>query len=65
MAKKKAGGGKKGGGKKAGKKVDFDTSAEALGIFGVNPRDIIRTPLGVEAIVLGVAKGDLWIQCIC
>jgi hypothetical protein len=28
----------------------------------VNARDIIRTPLGVEATVLGVAKGELWIQ---
>ena len=55
---KKGGGGKKAG----GKKQDFDTSSEALGIFGLNKYDILDTPLGVEATVVGVVKGKLWIE---
>uniref|UniRef100_A0A7S4FAM5 Uncharacterized protein n=1 Tax=Chrysotila carterae TaxID=13221 RepID=A0A7S4FAM5_CHRCT len=53
--------GKKGG-KKKGKKEPMDTSPLALQPYGCAPRDIIQTPLGVKATVLGVQKGDLWLQ---
>jgi len=54
------------GGKKKGKKGKgggaMETTPAALQPYGVGVRDIIQTPLGVEATVLGVQKGDLWLQ---
>lgn len=55
---------KKGGKKGKGKGPAFLTDAEALGPYGVRVRDIIRTPLGVEAEVVGVSSKDglLWLS---
>uniref|UniRef100_A0A7S3EZS9 Uncharacterized protein n=1 Tax=Haptolina ericina TaxID=156174 RepID=A0A7S3EZS9_9EUKA len=51
---------KKGKGKKG--KKDFLVDLPSLQPYGVMPRDIIKTPLGVEATVLGVRDGLLWLQ---
>eukprot|EP00310_Coccolithus_braarudii_P013351 CAMPEP_0183351304 /NCGR_PEP_ID=MMETSP0164_2-20130417/23745_1 /TAXON_ID=221442 /ORGANISM="Coccolithus pelagicus ssp braarudi, Strain PLY182g" /LENGTH=146 /DNA_ID=CAMNT_0025523451 /DNA_START=73 /DNA_END=513 /DNA_ORIENTATION=- len=59
MAPKK---GKKGGKKGKGKKDAMSTDPELLRPYGVGIRDIIQTPLGVQATVLGVQKGDLWLE---
>lgn len=49
---------------KGGKKKEFLTDAASLAPYGVNVRDIIKTPLGVEVTVLGVNKLDglLWVK---
>lgn len=54
---------KKKGGKKKGKKLEFLTDDASLAPYAVSVRDIIQTPLGVEATVLGVNKSDnqLWL----
>lgn len=54
--------GKKGGKKGKGKKESMATDATALTPWAVRVHDIIQTPLGVEATVLGVQGGDLWLQ---
>ena len=56
MAKKKGKGGK-------GKK-EFLVDPASLQPYGVNARDIIKTPLGVEVTVLGVNRADglLWVK---
>ena len=55
---------KKGGGKKKGKggKVTYETTDEALAPFGVKLRDMIATPLGVMATVVGVHNGSLYLE---
>ena len=45
------------GGKKGKKKVELATDAVALKPFGVMANDIIQTPLGVEATVIGLDVG--------
>jgi len=47
---------------KKGKKVDYLTTAAALAPFDVQPRDIVATPLGVQATVVGVHNGSLYLQ---
>eukprot|EP00164_Ancoracysta_twista_P006985 GFYU01009835.1.p2 GENE.GFYU01009835.1~~GFYU01009835.1.p2 ORF type:complete len:137 (+),score=36.53 GFYU01009835.1:166-576(+) len=61
MAGKKKGGG---GGKKKEKKAELDASPLALEPWQVGPGEILRTPLGVEAKVLGVhvESGALWVM---
>ena len=59
MVKKKKGT-KKGG--KKGKKDAIDKDPVTLAPWGVKVSDIVRTPLGVDATVLGVSKGSLWLQ---
>ena len=51
-------GGKKGKGGGKSKGPDFDVTAETCAYFGVGFRDIIRTPLGLEGVVIGVKKTD-------
>lgn len=55
---KKGGKGKKGKGKKA----EMETTGPAMEAFGVHLNDIVMTPLGVNATVLGVSSGALWLQ---
>ena len=52
------------GKKGKGGKVEFLIDAASLAPYEVAPRDIIQTPLGVDATVLGVNKKDslLWLQ---
>jgi len=50
------------GKKGKGKKVDFLTTPEALAPFDMQVRDIVDTPLGVQATVVGVKDGALWVQ---
>ncbi|KAL1524149.1 hypothetical protein AB1Y20_019058 [Prymnesium parvum] len=54
---------KKGGAKKSSKK-ELLVDAASLRPYGVNYRDIITTPLGVEVTVLGVNRVDglLWVR---
>ena len=48
---------------KGGKdKATFLIDDEALSPFGVQFRDIINTPLGVQATVVGVKSGQLWLE---
>ena len=42
--------------------MEFLVTPEALAPFDVNVRDIIQTPLGVQATVVGVRDGALWLQ---
>ena len=55
---------KKGGKKGKGSKVAFSKDADKLAPYGCSGEDIIVTPLGVEATVLGVNEKDglLWLQ---
>ena len=48
------------GKKGKGKKVEFLVDEEALKPFDVAVNDIIDTPLGVSATVIGVRDGALW-----
>mmetsp|Transcript_59536 Transcript_59536/g.118295 ORF Transcript_59536/g.118295 Transcript_59536/m.118295 type:complete len:115 (-) Transcript_59536:358-702(-) len=50
------------GKKGKGKKVEFLTTPEALAPFDMAVRDIVSTPLGVQATVVGVREGALWLQ---
>ena len=50
------------GKKGKGKGPAFLDTPEALAPFGVNVRDIISTPLGVEATVVGVKDHALWLR---
>ena len=52
------------GKKGKGKKVEFLIDSESLRPYEVQPRDMVQTPLGVDATVLGVNKADglLWLQ---
>ena len=50
------------GKKGKGKGPAFLDTPEALAPFEVNVRDIIATPLGVQATVVGVKDGSLWLQ---
>ena len=45
-----------------GKGPAFLDTPEALAPFEVSVRDIIKTPLGVQATVVGVKEGALWLQ---
>ena len=51
---------KKGKGKKGG--AAFLTTPEALEPFGVQVRDLVSTPLGVQCTVVGVKEGALYLQ---
>ena len=53
---------KKGGKKGKKGKVEFLNTPEALAPFNVGPRDIIATPLGVQAEVHGVMNGALYLK---
>ena len=60
MAPKKSPGGTS---KKSKTKVsELETHGPALEVFGVKVDDIMQTPIGVEATVLGVRKGTLWVE---
>ena len=50
------------GKKGKGKAPAFLTDAEALKPFDCDVRDIIKTPLGVTATVVGVKDGSLWLE---
>lgn len=50
------------GKKGKGKKVDFLVDADSLAPFEVQVRDMINTPLGVQATVIGVRDGALWLE---
>jgi hypothetical protein len=50
------------GKKGTGKKVEFLVDEEALKPFDVAVNDIIDTPLGVSATVIGVRDGALWLN---
>ena len=52
-------GGKKG---KKGKGAALEVTPEALAPFGVAVRDLVATPLGVQATVVGVKEGALMLQ---
>ena len=54
MAPKKKAAGKSGGGGKKAKAPEFATSDEDCLPFGVRVADYVRTPLGLQARVLGV-----------
>ena len=49
---------------KKGNKKEFLVDPTSLAPYGVNVRDIIKTPLGVPVEVLGVNRADglLWVQ---
>ena len=50
------------GKKGKGKKVEFLTDKAALEPFEVDVNDMIATPLGVFATVIGVRDGSLWLR---
>ena len=50
------------GKKGKGKKVDFLVDEEALKPFDLAMGDIVATPLGVTATVIGVKEGALWLN---
>ena len=50
------------GKKGKGKKVEFLTDDASLAPFEVGVNDIIATPLGVTATVIGVRDGALWLK---
>lgn len=50
------------GKKGKGKAPAFLTDDDALKPFDCQVRDIIATPLGVEATVVGVKDGSLWLE---
>jgi len=50
------------GKKGKGKKVEFLTDAASLKPFEVSANDMVSTPLGVHATVIGVREGALWLK---
>ena len=50
------------GKKGKGKKVEYLTDKDALAPFDVDVDDMISTPLGVFATVIGVREGALWLK---
>ena len=50
------------GKKGKGKKVEYLTDKDALAPFDVDVDDMIATPLGVFATVIGVREGSLWLK---